>query len=93
MADPAMLPKEELKRIRDLSGTTYMSAYVRLMARELEIDESDTMALNDLAIKLVEPLNIATEAAWRALMGDTQGMEIALSQFGESLDELTGEQT
>lgn len=68
-----------------------MSAYVRLMARELKIDESDTVALNDLAIKLVDPLTIATEAAWRALMGDISGMEIALSQFGEALDELTGE--
>lgn len=89
MADPAELPREELERGRDLGAATYLSAYIHLMLRELGIAHfaSDTAGVNSMVEQMVEPMNIATEAIWRALMDDHSGeMEKVLERFRESLD-------
>lgn len=83
-----VLSNEQLQHARDLGAASYLSAYVHLMTRVLDIDDSDNVAINEMASTMVEPINIATEAAWRALMGDTVGMDQTLKRFREHLDEI-----
>jgi hypothetical protein len=83
------LSREEIVRIRDLGAVAYLRGYVRLMARELGIDESDSDGLDAMVVEMVEPLNVATEAAWRALMKDKpEDMEKVVARFKESLDQI-----
>lgn len=85
--------REEIERIRDLGAVAYLRGYIRLMVRELEIDESDVEGMNHMLLQMVEPLNIATEAIWRGLMNDKpEEMEKVLARFKESLDQI-GEET
>lgn len=86
--DPSQLTREELERARDLGAAAYLASYVRLMMRELKINETDTIAINTMAVQMIEPMNLATQAAWRALMEDHEGLEQVLKQFRSSLDNL-----
>lgn len=88
MADPSQLPREEVERARDLGGTTYCAAYIELMIRELGINSASREGFNEMVIEMVAPLNIATEAVWRALMHDHLGKEEALIRFRKALLEI-----
>lgn len=93
MADPTKVPTSELQRIRDLGAISYMSAYCYLMMRELGVDglqdgETWRQLTTDMVLLMVEPMNHATEAIWRATMRDTEGMEKALLRFRASLHAL-----
>lgn len=87
MAEPSQLSRKMLEHARDVGAATSLSAYVRLMARELDVD-ADNESLTEMVMKMVEPMNIATEAIWRALMHDHVGKEQALIRFRQSLLEL-----
>lgn len=83
------LSQPEIERIRDLGAVAYLRGYVNLMARELDIDTSDIEGMNHMVVLMVEPLNVATEATWRALMNDKpEEMEKVLGRFKESLDKI-----
>lgn len=88
MANPANLSRAELEKARDIGVATYLSAYGRLMARELGIDETDTQGINRMMFVLIEPMNLATEAMWRALMEDHEGTERITNLFRDKLDNL-----
>jgi hypothetical protein len=83
------LNDELLRRARDLGAASYVSAYIHLMMRELGVDDTDNQAVNALASEMIEPINLATEAAFRALMADTVGMDHALDRLRRHLDEIT----
>lgn len=86
-------PKETVERIRDLGAVAYLRGYIRLMVRELGLDESDEKGMDHMLLHMVEPLNIATEAIWRGLMKDKpEEMEKVLARFKESLDQIPGEE-
>jgi hypothetical protein len=62
------------------------------MARELGVDDSDYSAIQAFVEQMVEPLNIATEAIWRALMNDSpEDMEKVLERFKDSLKAIRDE--
>lgn len=66
----------------------YLTAYGHLMARELGIDETDDAGIKRMMLQLIEPMNDATDAMWRALMEDRDGMYKALHRFEDSLTKL-----
>jgi hypothetical protein len=82
------LSNEELAHTRNLGAAAYLGAFVRLMARHLEIDDSDEEALNALALEMVESVNLGTEAAWCSLMNDRQGMDNALARLRDTVEKL-----
>lgn len=85
--------KEEVERIRDIGAVAYLRGYIRLMVRELGLDESDTEGMNHMLLHMVEPLNVATEAIWRGLMKDKpEEIEKVLARFKESLDQIPEEE-
>lgn len=88
MVDPTKLPQGELERARDLGAATYCAAYIRLMMRELGISDRDTGAVNDMMLKMIGPMNAATDAIWRALMEDHKGMRDALQHFEAELTKI-----
>jgi hypothetical protein len=88
MVDPSSIPREELERTRDLGAVTYCRSYILLMARELGVDMADTKTANSMTLQMVEPMNHATEAIWRALMEDHEGKERALERLQQSLERL-----
>lgn len=90
MADPAKLPKAELEKARDLGAAMYLTAYGHLMARELGIDETDDEGIKRMMLKLIEPMNEATDAMWRSLMEDREGMDKAIHRFEDELQRLIG---
>lgn len=90
MADPSKMPREELERAKDLGAAAYCAAYIHLMARELGIDETDTEGIRTMIVQMVEPMNHATEAIWRALMNDNVGKEEVLIRFRQSLMDIDG---
>jgi len=71
--DQPELSDDDLKRAQYLGAVAYLTAYTRGMARQLGVDDTDREAINQMVVQLVEPLNIATEAAWRAMMSDKKG--------------------
>lgn len=73
--DGADMSDEDLKRSRDLGGATYLSAYVRLRARELGVNQEDFLGLREVALKMLPAINLATEAAWCATMTDRAGVK------------------
>jgi hypothetical protein len=86
VADPAKLPKEELEKMRDTGAIMYGLGYIRLMARELGVTEADSLEGSQLMFyQMIEPMNIAMEAIWRALMEDHIGKEEALIRFRKAL--------
>lgn len=95
MADPAALPTSELQNARDMGAATYLSAYLRLMIRELGVDQGDTEIQNamvrSMVLQMIAPINHATESIWRAMMEDHKGMEEALQRLRDSLDQLPEE--
>lgn len=82
------LSDEQLENAQSLGAATYLSAYVRRMARELGVDDSDKNAMNLMAVEMVESVNLGTEAAWRALMNDRPGMNDALDRLRKTLENL-----
>lgn len=88
MADAANLSDDDLKRARDLGAATYVTAYVTMMAKELGIKDIDLAAANALAMHMVEPLNLATEATFRKLMEDDAGTADTLRRFHMALKQL-----
>lgn len=88
MADPAEMPDEELERAQYLGAAAYLTAYLRRMMRAIGVDDSDAAGVNAMVMSMVEPLNHATEAIWRALMKDIIGKEKAVTKFKESLNRL-----
>lgn len=89
MSDP--IAEEDLQHARDLGAVTYLRAYILLMMRALHVnDEPDTSdAVNAMILVSVDPLNLATEAIWRAMMQDEK-FEKTIDEFRESLRKLVG---
>lgn len=81
MQEPSSLNNVELERARDLGGATYLSAYVTLMARQLGLDDADKEALRAFALQMLIPVNLATEAAWFALMHDDEKMNERIQEL------------
>lgn len=88
MPNPKDLSNEELEDARDLGAATYLSAYVHLMARRLDVDDSDTVAVNQMAVAMIPVINLATEAAWRASMKDRTGAHKALKDLRDRIMEM-----
>lgn len=88
MADPSRIPRDELENKRDLGAVIYCGAYIELMRRELDVP-MDKAGMNEMITLMVEPMNHATEAIWRALMSDHKGLEEVLERFRQSLDQLS----
>jgi hypothetical protein len=84
MADPNALPREELEKMRDTGAIMYGLGYIRLMAREIGVDDS-LEGSQEMFYQMIEPMNIAMEAIWRALMEDHIGKEEALIRFRKAL--------
>jgi len=78
----------DMMRMRDLGAAVYLSAYVHLLARNLGIDDKDHEAINAFASALVEPVNLAAEAAFRALVNDRAGSDELMDQLREQLSTL-----
>jgi len=72
MSDLGAMTYEELILARDLGAAMHMSAYVHMMARQLGIDDTDQVAVNDMALQMVDPVNVAVEACWRGMMSDPE---------------------
>lgn len=88
MQNMSHLTDEQLEKAQLMGAATYLRAYVHRMARQLDVNDKDIASVDKMVVELVEPLNIATEAAWRALMEDTDGIEDALDRFKSSLDNI-----
>lgn len=88
MADPAQLPISELQNRQYLGAVVYLSAYLMLMHRELGVDDASDEYLRMTTLQMVMPMNHATEAIWRALMKDADGMEKAVQEFRAALHAL-----
>lgn len=82
---PDKTPEEHLGELRDVGAVTYLSAYIRLMGRSLNVPEPTKLDIGRMVLSMVEPMNHATEAIWRALMKDDIGKEEAIERFRESL--------
>jgi hypothetical protein len=82
------LSDTDLLRARDLGAASYLSAYAHLMARHLGIDDSDTDAINAMALQMAKALALGTEAAWCALMSDRNGMNNALARLQKETEAL-----
>lgn len=80
MADAANLPTSEVIAIRDLTAATYLAANVRLVMRELGIEEDDE-AIRTFVLQMVVPMNHAFDATWRAMMQDVDGSEEAIQHL------------
>lgn len=80
MADPSKLPTSEIVAIRDLTAATYMAANVRIVMRELGVDE-DEEAIREFVLRMVVPMNHAFDATWRAMMQDVDGSEEAIQHL------------
>lgn len=91
MPDPVNPATEDLHGARDLGIVTYLRAYILLMMKELGVaDEPDTSdGVNAMILVAIEPINLATEAIWRAMMQDEK-FEDTTDDFRESLRKLIG---
>lgn len=87
MADPSKLPTDEVIAIRDLTAATYLAANVRIVMRELGVEEDDD-AIRMFVLQLVVPMNHAFDATFRALMKDVDGSEEAIQHFRACLHAL-----
>ena len=58
------------------------------MARAIGVDDIDRDQLKALALQMLIPVNIATEAAWCALMHDREGMDKKVDELRTVLDSL-----
>lgn len=87
MADPSKLPTDEVIAIRDLTAATYLAANVRIVMRELGVEEDDD-AIREFVLRMVVPMNHAFDATWRGLMKDVDGLEVAMQNFRACLHAL-----
>jgi hypothetical protein len=87
MADASKLPTSEVIAIRDLTAATYMAANVRIVMRELGVEE-DEDAIREFVLRMVVPMNHAFDATWRALMKDVDGSEEAIQNLRAALHAL-----
>lgn len=72
-----------------VGAATYLSAYVQLMNKILQIEEYTTpKELTAMGLLMADALSHATRAAWCALMDDQEGVELALEEFTAELKEL-----
>lgn len=92
MVDPNVLSREALQEMQARGASLYLDAYVRLMARALGVDAVNAEVLG-MMVMMIDPLNHATEAIWRAMMKDGVGALGALDRFKESLDEFSKKDT
>lgn len=88
MSGTERLSDEQLREAQAMGAAAYLTAYTRLMARALGIDDDSPEAINKMVMVMIEPLNNATEATFRALMNDRKGMYKALKTLRESVEEL-----
>lgn len=51
-------------------------------------EDLDQEAVNAMALQMLESLNVATEATWRALMKDKSGMYETLGRQRKTLEKL-----
>lgn len=86
------LSREEMEKARDVGATVYLSAYVHLMGHHLHIADPTKEAFNTIAELMVDPLNLATEATWRAIMGDQEGCDQVMAQLKAGLEKLKPEE-
>lgn len=90
MSGTEQLSDEQLREAQAMGAAAYLTAYTRLMARALGVEEDIVNAdvLKQMVTAMVEPLNHATEATFRALMSDRKGTYKALKTLRESVEEL-----
>lgn len=81
------LSGEQLLQARDLGAATYLSAYIHLMARGMNI-VLDKREANAMAVEVVHAMNHATQGMWCALMKDGHGMRNAIALYQAQLDEI-----
>lgn len=86
MDSNANLSSADLEVIRDQGAAIYLSAYLRLMCNSMGV-ETNQEAIKDMALEMLEPLNHANEAIWRALMSDKE-WKTALARLRMSLEKL-----
>lgn len=91
MAEPEIkmsdIPTVQIEHMRNVAAAGYLKLYCRLMARTIGVDDSDDEGLAAMAIEMVEPLNTANEAIWRALMKD-KGWKETLQLLRKQLEAL-----
>lgn len=64
--------REALRTYHHRGAAIYLSAYIGLMMDGMGVKATTKSEINALALEMVEPLNIATEAIWRAMMSDQE---------------------
>lgn len=82
------LDKPTLQRALNLGITTYLTAYVNLMALELDLDPLNQEQTNAMGLLMLDVVNLGTEVAWRAIMNDHEGVENGLERFREYVEAL-----
>lgn len=81
------LSDEELNRAKLLGAATYVSAYLRQMARAIGA-EVDDEGLNVMVVELIDTLNAATMAMWGAVVGDELVMRRGQDEFKRELEKV-----
>lgn len=79
------LSNSELQLARDMGAATYLSAYIWLMAEQLEIKDLDNESVTAMALTMVDALALSTEATFRALMSDRTGVQDAIRRLQQEL--------
>lgn len=89
MFDERRLSEEELKSVRDLGCASHLAAYVHLMIRTLGISpDPSNESVNLMVIDMIDPVNVAVEAAWRAMMQDRPGVIDAMRRQQTQLEKI-----
>lgn len=76
----------ELELARDMGAATYLSSFIWLMGDQLEVKDLTNDSVNAMAILMIEPLNLATELAFRKMMGDEEGVTDAILRLRRAID-------
>lgn len=80
--------KKELERALSFGAFSYMLAYIKLKADELGIPQPDEDTLKQMALQMVRPFTISTEAVWHAMGNDVTGLNDACDRFQATLTAL-----
>lgn len=80
------LSTTELELARDMGAATYLSSFIWLMSDQLEVKDLTNDSVNAMAILMIEPLNLATELAFRKMMGDEEGVADAILRLRRAID-------
>lgn len=80
------LSTTELELARDMGAATYLSSFIWLMSDQLGVKDLTNDSVNAMAILMIEPLNLATELAFRKLMGDEEGVTDAILRLRRAID-------